>query len=134
MKTKKRLFVKSIVILTAFFFVSWGLKSKPEIDHSKNIVVLVKYKTQPSKADETVLALTNLIENVKKEPHFVNIKLHVDPKDSTNILLYEEWDDELYYNSKHMQTSHLQKFIGDSRNFLTGPPEISFWKVEKEFK
>ena len=134
MKTRNRLFVKSILILTSLFFAGWGLKNKTEIDNTKNIIVLVKYKTQPSQENETVLALTNLIESVKKEPHFVNIKLHIYPKYRTNILLYEEWDDELYYKSKHMQTNHLQKFIGDSKNFLAGPPEISFWKVEKEFK
>ncbi|WP_333659582.1 putative quinol monooxygenase [Flavobacterium sp.] len=134
MKTRNRLFVKSILILTTLLFAGWSLKNKTEIDNTKNIIVLVKYKTQPSKENETVLALTNLIESVKKEPHFVNIKLHIDPKDRTNILLYEEWDDELYYKSKHMQTNHLQKFIGDSKNFLAGPPEITFWKVEKEFK
>ncbi|CAM3539739.1 hypothetical protein FSS13T_04810 [Flavobacterium saliperosum S13] len=134
MKTENRLFLKSILILTTLLFVGWGLKNKTEIDNTKSIVVLVKYKTQPSKENETILALISLIENVKKEPHFVNIKLHIDPKDRTNILLYEQWNDELYYNSKHMQTNHLQKFIGDSKNFLAGPPEISFWKVEKEFK
>ena len=32
-----------------------------------------------------------------------------------------------------MQTEHLQKFIEKSNLFLAGPPEISFWKVEKEF-
>jgi len=83
---------------------------------------------------DAIAELTKLIEKVKKEPHFINIKLHVDPKDRSNILLYEEWDDETYYNTAHMKTAHLQKFITDSRNFLSGPPEISFWKNESEFE
>lgn len=134
MKNRNKFFVRLILILTSLIFVGWGLKNKSDIDNPKEIIVLIKYKTQPTKENETVLALTKLIEKVKQEPHFVNIKLHVDPKDRTNILLYEKWNDELYYNSKHMETNHLQKFIGDSKNFLAGPPEISFWKVEKEFK
>ncbi|MGX9985884.1 putative quinol monooxygenase [Soonwooa purpurea] len=93
----------------------------------------MKYKTQPSKEKETLSALSDLMESVKIEPHFVKIKLHIDSKDKSNILLYEEWNDVAYYNSKHLQTSHLQKFILDSRNFLARRPEISFWKVEKEF-
>lgn len=133
MKTKNRLFIKSVLMLSALFFLSCSSSDKKEIDHSKNIVVLVKYKTQPLKEKDAVSALNQLIEEVKKEPHFVNIKLHIDSKDETNILLYEEWNDASYYNSKHLQSTHLQKFILDSRNFLAGPPEISFWKVEKEF-
>lgn len=133
MKTKN-LFGKLILILSAFIFVSWSLKNKTEINNTNDIIVLVKYKTQPTKENETFVALTKLIENVKKEKHFVNFKLHIDPKDRTNILLYEKWNDELYYNSKHLQTNHLHKFIENSKNFLAGPPEISFWKVEKEFK
>lgn len=134
MKTRNRLFVKSVLILAVLIFAGWGLKNNNETNNPKNIIVLVKYKTQPSKEKETIAALTELIENVRKEPHFVYIKLHVDPKDNTNILLYEKWNNESYYTSKHMQTAHLQKFIGDSKNFLAGPPEISFWNVEKEFK
>ena len=52
---------------------------------------------------------------------------------TSNILLYEEWSDEVYYKGDHMNTTHLQKFIGDSRNFLAGPPEISFWKLNSNY-
>lgn len=120
-----------MVFLTAFVFIGWN---KNNIVEEKNTIVLVKYKAQPSKETTAVDALVKLIEEVRKEPHFVTIKLHVDPKDKTNILLYEEWSNETYYNTEHMKTAHLQKFIGDSRNFLAGPPEITFWQLDKEFK
>ena len=99
----------------------------------ENIIVLVKYKTKSDKAVMAVSELTKLIEKVKQEPHFITVKLLVDPKDNTNILLHEEWNDTSYYNGEHMNTAHLQEFITNSRNFLTGPPEISFWKIENEF-
>lgn len=102
-------------------------------DNSKNLIVFVKYKSQPSKSKEAVEGLTKLIETVKTEPNFVNITIHVDPKDDSNILLYEEWSNESYYNGAHMKTEHLQKFMEDSRAFLAGPPEISQWKIEKVF-
>ena len=78
-------------------------------------------------------ALNALILEVKKEPNFSNIKMLVDQADKTNILLYEEWSDEAYYKGDHMNTKHLQKFINDSRNFLAGPPEISFWKLNSNY-
>ena len=100
-------------------------------ENNQNLIVLVKYKTQPSKNKEAIAGLTKLIDEVKKEPGYVKITTHVDPKDDSNILLYEEWSDENYYNGDHMKTVHLQSFMEDSRAFLAGPPEISQWKIEQ---
>lgn len=134
MKTKR--LVLKVLLLLVFSFISCNKNSDliTKDNNQKNLIVLVKYNVQPSKSDAAIAGLTELIELVKLEPNFVNIKLHIDSKDRSKILLYEEWRDETYYSSTHMNTPHLQKFIGDSRNFLTGPPEISFWKIEKEFK
>ena len=98
-----------------------------------NLYVIVKYKSQPEKQNEALSALNSLILEVKKEPNFVNIKVLVDPEDKTNIMLFEEWSDEAYYKGEHMKTAHLQQFIGDSRNFLAGPPDISFWKLNSNY-
>ena len=108
-------------------------KSESVNNENNNLTVLVNYKSQPEKQAEVLAALNALILEVKKEPHFVNIKMFVDPADKTNILLYEEWSDEVYYKGDHMNTTHLQKFIGDSRSFLAGPPEISFWKLNSNY-
>lgn len=97
---------------------------------AKELVVLVKYKTQPGKDSVALLALRNLIALVKNEPNYIDIKIHVDPSDKSNILLYEKWASEAYYKGEHMSTSHLQQFIADARSFLGGPPEITFWKID----
>ena len=55
-----------------------------------NLVVIVKYKTQQNKSVDAITELKKLIEEVKKEDHFVNLSLHLDEKDNSNILLYEE--------------------------------------------
>lgn len=135
MKTIQKLSIVFGILIVCVSFIAWNKANNEHVTaDKKNTIVIVKYKAQPTKESETVAALTHLITEVKKEPHFVNIKLHVDPKDKTNILLYEEWDDESYFTTQHMATQHLQKFIEDSRNFLAGPPEISFWQLEEEFK
>ncbi len=103
--------------------------------HSKqNTIVLLKFKAQAGKGKQAVAELTKLIEQVQGEPHFVSIKLHVDPNDNTNILLYEEWEDANYYNGAHMNTPYMKAFQANSVNFLGGPPEITFWKVENTFE
>lgn len=119
-----------IVLCLGLFFFGF----KKNYDTKEHVVVLVKYKTQPDKSNEALSHLKKLIEEVKKEKNFIEIKIHVDPNDNTNILLYEEWANESYYKNEHMKTLHLQQFITDSRTFLAGPPEISFWKVNTEYK
>jgi len=96
---------------------------------TKNTIVVLKFKAQPDKGTKAVSELIKLLEKVKHEPHFVSIKLHVDPNDKTNIMLYEEWDDVSYYNSEHMETDHIKEFMSNSSSFLVGPPDISFWNV-----
>lgn len=133
MKTN-RLLLKILPLVT-IFLISCQNK-RPKImskENDQNLIVLVKYKIQPLKSEEAIAGLTKLIEEVKKDPNFVNIKLHIDLNDNSNILLYEEWSHATYYNGDHMKTRHLQSFMKDSRAFLAGPPEISQWKIEKEF-
>lgn len=93
------------------------------------LIVLVKYTTQPYEGSSALAAIKNLIALVKQEPHYLNIILHVDPIDPTHILLYEEWANEEYFKGDHLRTQHIQQFIIDSRSFLAGPPEISFWNI-----
>lgn len=121
------------VLLSALIFSCKEQNIMLENSDYNNLYVMVKYKSQPEKQNDALSALNSLILEVKKEPNFVNISVLVDPEDKTNILLFEEWSDEAYYKGEHMNTLHLQKYIGDSRNFLAGPPEISFWKLNSNY-
>ena len=130
---KITLFLIFLLVGTTFFFLSCNERTDINNDatnNTKDLVVLVKYKTQPAKESEALTALKNLIEKVKKEPNYVSIKMLVDPIDKSNILLYEQWNDETYYKGEHMNTPHLQQFMKEARLYLAGPPDISFWKIK----
>jgi quinol monooxygenase YgiN len=121
---KIKLILSLTILLTALAYnAAYSQKNK-------ELIVIVKYKTQAGKDSIALSALKDLVEQVKKEPGYVKIIIHFDPIDKSNILLYEKWSNEEYYKGDHMKTSHLQKFISDSRSFLAGPPEITFWKIE----
>ncbi|CAM3410096.1 putative quinol monooxygenase [Aequorivita lipolytica] len=120
--------------LHLLFFALFTVLLSCNSDSKENLVVFVKYKTQPNKNIDAVVALKTLIGEVEKEEHFKQIKMYIDPNDNSNILLYEEWEDESYYKNEHMKTEHLQKFIGESSTFLAGPPEISFWKLNTVYE
>jgi len=134
MKTIKPLAITALLV--SFFVLSgWHNPEKSsKTTVPEHVIVLLKFETQPDKGAMAVTEFMKLLEKVKQEPHFVSIRMHVDPNDNTNIMLYEEWEDLSYYNTRHMETEHLKTFQANSRNFLTGPPDISFWKVEEVFK
>jgi len=118
-----KLILSLIVVLTTLTFTSSYSQT------SKNLIVLVKYKAQVGKDSLALSGLKTLVSKVKREPNYVNIIIHVDPIDKSNILLYEEWSNGDYYKGDHMKTTHLQQFMNDSRLYLAGPPEITFWKI-----
>lgn len=125
-KTLHFLSILLVIIAGSSFKYSSNESSKDDI------YVIVKYKAQPDKAALAIEKMKELLAEVEKEPHYSNVSMLVDPTDSTNILLFEQWNDESYYKGDHMKTTHLQQFINDSRNFLAGPPDISFWKNVKK--
>lgn len=134
MKTIKSFASKFILLTSIFILIACNSTEKQsDVIKEENIIVLVHYKTQPNKGNRALTEITKLIEKVKLEPHFENLKLHVNTTDNTNIFLYEVWSNEEYYKGDHMKTEHIQEFITISRNFLAFPPEISIWKVEKDF-
>ena len=134
MNTYITLPLKLIFLLSTFMLVGLNTsEQQSDSSETKNAIVVLKFKAHADKGDEAVSELIKLLEKVKHEPHFVNIKLHVDPNDKTSIMLYEEWDDLSYYNSDHMATEHLQQFMANSSNFLVGPADISSWNIERVF-
>jgi len=122
--------MKNIKLVLSLLFALTALNFTSAFSQAnKNLVVLVKYKTQPGKDSIGLVGLKNLVDKVKNEPSYISIIVHVDPIDKSNILLYEQWSDEDYYKGNHLKTQHLQQFMIDSRSFLAGPPEITFWKI-----
>ncbi|MBE0639813.1 MAG: antibiotic biosynthesis monooxygenase [Bacteroidales bacterium] len=130
---KSNLNIIFFLVVTTFFLIMSSCEDQIESGADTNLIVLVKFKALPSKSTDAINGLTKLIENVRHEPHFVSIKVHIDSKEPSNILLYEEWSDASYYNSAHMNTPHLLQFREESQLFLAGPPEITQWRVEKVF-
>lgn len=95
---------------------------------NSHLTVLVRYKTQSGKAEMALQAIRELIEKVKEEPFYQSITIYTNAPSGEEILLSEEWSDSHYYQGEHMLTEHLQQFIRSSREFLAGPPDITFWQ------
>ena len=123
-----------LVVSTQFLIGCDHYENNSDTESNENTIVVLNFKAQTGKGEAAVSGLKDLFAKVKDEPNFVSIKLHVDPNDDTNIMLYEEWEDLTYYQTEHMNTAHLKEFMVNSSDFLTGPPEVTFWKLENVYK
>lgn len=115
-------------------FICATLISCGSTNSEDNLLVIVKYKTQPNKNIDAIVALKALVVQAEKEDHFVELKIYVDPDDNSKILVQEEWENAEYYKNEHMKTEHYQKFMTDSPNFLAGTPEISYWNLNSVYR
>lgn len=89
------------------------------------VTVVVSYQAQPGASDRARRELVELVTTVERhEPDCRGIRVLVDPADPHRLLLIEEWTSTEAYTGPHMQTPHLQAFIGRAGAFLAGPPDI----------
>ncbi|MFD1095568.1 putative quinol monooxygenase [Salegentibacter chungangensis] len=133
MKTRTKL-QQLFPVLIFFLLFSCDEEKREARAVTDNAIILVEYQSLPDKADKAMSEITKLVEKARQEPHFVKITIHRNPKDPTKIFLYEEWDNEAYFRTTHMETSHIKEFIESSQNFLSGPPKISYWRVKKRLR
>lgn len=96
---------------------------------SSGIVVFVSYRSQPGRQDQAKLELEKVVSEVlRQEPDCGGIEMLQAHDDPTRITLVERWSSRDVFLGPHMQTEHILAFIAQSEEFLTGPPEISFWR------
>jgi len=94
------------------------------------IIVIVRYTAQPGKGDQAIAAISELVAKVKSvEPQSGGITILRDTADKTKITLIEKWPSQEAFLGPHMKQPHIHAFIQSSRDFLAGPPEISFWNT-----
>lgn len=102
-------------------------------EHMSKIVVLVCYRTLPERIEEALSAIGALIATVQTlEPDCAGITLLQDINDQTRITLVERWTSREVFVGPHMQEPHIQSFIQSAAAFLSGPPEITFWRSVSE--
>lgn len=94
---------------------------------------MIRYQAQPGKGAVVRRKASALVATVvAEEPACFGIRLYQDADDDTRFLLYERWKDKATYVGPHMQTPHLQTFREEAQELLTGPPEITFWRLVRE--
>ena len=94
-----------------------------------DVTVMIRYIAQAGKAETARRELEALVKTVvAEEAACRGIWFHQNTSAPEQLLLIERWTDEAAYTGPHMQTPHIQDFMRRARDFIAGPPEITFWR------
>ncbi len=94
-----------------------------------DIIVMVSYRAQADQVQTALSAIAALVSTVlTNEPACKGIEILQEDTDQTRITLVERWTSRDEFLGPHMQQPHIQAFIRAAGSFLSGPPEISFWR------
>lgn len=97
---------------------------------SEYTIVLVRHRLLADCADRARRELEQLVDIVvREEPDCLGIEMMQNVDDATRVTLVEKWTSREAYEGPHMQTEHIQSFIGRASDLLAGPPDISFWRA-----
>ena len=78
-----------------------------------SFVLVVNIRIKPENVDRWMkMALDNARE-ARKEPGCRQFDVLVDPKDRTQVMLYEVYVDEKAFDA-HQQTAHFKKYIAEA--------------------
>jgi quinol monooxygenase YgiN len=106
-----------------------GVRQQRLGERMSNTVVFVCYAALPDRIEEALAAIDALISTVQAlEPDCIGITMLQDTSDPTRITLVEQWTSQQVFVGPHMQQPHIQSFIQSAATFLSGPPEITFWR------
>jgi quinol monooxygenase YgiN len=115
----------------------WPDLRKPSrrLEERMSVTIQIKYKAQPEKHEAAAGELAALVQTVTAtERGCLGITIFRGESDG-EFLLHEQWTDKETYFGPHMQTAHIQSFIGRAAEFFQGPPEITVWyELEKQKK
>lgn len=97
--------------------------------NAKPVTVVITGIIQPDKVAEARRELETVIKQVMaNESACHGIRVHDDPKDPRRLLIVERWESEEIFLGQHMQSAHMQAFLGKAEAFLDGKADFGFWR------
>ena len=96
----------------------------PTDDRPELLTVIASMRARPGKEQALEDALRALVEPTSKEAGYVNYDLHRGVEDPAVFFFYENWESAEHLDA-HLQTPHLQQFVGIMDDLLDGGLSIS---------
>ncbi len=95
---------------------------------AENLTVVARLKAKPGKENDVKQRLLALIAPTRKEQGCINYDLHESLDDKTLFVFYENWTSKAALDA-HLQTPHVQAFLGKADELLAEPPDIGLYRM-----
>ena len=89
----------------------------------KLLTVVAEMVAKPGKEEELRHQLLALVEPTRKEAGFVQYDLHECTDQPGRFIFYENWTSREMLD-RHLQSPHLQAYLGMAGSLLAEPPRI----------
>ncbi|HEU4924257.1 MAG TPA: putative quinol monooxygenase [Burkholderiales bacterium] len=93
-----------------------------------SFVLVVNIRIKPESVDAFMKLLKENAAAARKEPGCRQFDVLVDPKDRTQVMLYEVYDDEKAFEA-HQQTPHFKKYVAEAVPLLAARERQVFSRV-----
>jgi len=117
-----------IILTVLFFLMSTGCDNTVCKDVDKQITLIAIIKAKAGKEEAVKRELTNLLAPTRKEAGCLNYNMHIDPQDNSRFMFYENWECQSVLDD-HLNSPHIQAFIGKTDELLAEPIEMSSWEI-----
>jgi (4S)-4-hydroxy-5-phosphonooxypentane-2,3-dione isomerase len=91
-----------------------------------SFVLQVAIRIKPGNVDAFMAKVLENAASARREPGCKQFDVVVDPKDATNVMLYEIYADEKAFEA-HQQTAAFKKYVAEAVPLLASR-ERHFWK------
>lgn len=78
-----------------------------------SFVLLVNIRIKPENVERFMKGIGENARAARKEPGCRQFEVLVDPKDRTQVVLFEVYDDEKAFEA-HQQTPHFKKYLAEA--------------------
>ncbi|MDJ0569689.1 MAG: antibiotic biosynthesis monooxygenase [Pleurocapsa sp. MO_192.B19] len=97
--------------------------------NNKQVILLVQLQAEVDKVEQLKQETLAVIPQVLKEWACVSIKLHQNPNDLTQLMLYETWaDKDFLLSDEHKNSPYMTAYFHNIESLLAEPAQWTIWE------
>ena len=101
--------------------------------NDKQVILLVQLQAKTDKVEQLKQETLAVIPKVLTEWACINIKLHQNPENITQLMLYETWADKNFLLSdEHKNSPYLTAYFQNIEPLLAKPAQWTIWENVSE--
>ena len=93
--------------------------------------VVAYIEAKPGMEERVKQELLAIVEPTRREQGCFNYDLHQSADNPALFVFYENWTNKAALDA-HLETPHVQAFIGQAETLLARPVEITLWNMLSE--